>query len=53
MDGPPSSLFRLASDWVYLARSVALAAVGSYPTFSPLPPEGGGMFSVALAVNSL
>jgi hypothetical protein len=31
---------------------VALAAVGSYPTFSPLPPEGGGMFSVALAVHS-
>ncbi len=53
MDGQPSSLFRLASDWVYLARSVALAAVGSYPTFSPLPPGGGGMFSVALAVNSL
>ena len=52
MDGPPSSLFRLASDWVYLARSVALAAVGSYPTFSPLPSEEGGMFSVALAVNS-
>nr|ADI21696.1 hypothetical protein [uncultured Verrucomicrobiales bacterium HF0130_14P10] len=53
MDGPPCSLFRLASDWVYLARSVAFAAVGSYSTFSPLPPEEGGMFSVALAVHSL
>ena len=53
MDEQPSPLFRLASDWVYLARLVALAAVGSYPTFSPLPPEGGGMFSVALAVHSL
>ena len=53
LDGQPGSLFRLASDWVYHARSIALAAVSSYPTFSPLPPERGGSFSVALAVNSL
>ena len=52
LDGPSGLLFRLASDWVYLARSIALAAVGSYSTFSPLPPKGGGIFSVALAVNS-
>jgi hypothetical protein len=29
----------LAPDWVYLASSVTLGAVGSYPTFSPLPPS--------------
>ena len=49
----PGSLFGLAPNGVYRAPSIALGAVGSYPTFSPLPPEGGGMFSVALAVNSL
>ncbi len=27
----------LAPDWVYLASAVTLGAVGSYPTFSPLP----------------
>ena len=27
-----------------LPRSIATLAVGSYPTFSPLPPEGGGYF---------
>jgi len=51
LGGQPGFLFRLASDWVYTARQVALAAVGSYPTFSTLPSEEGGMFSVALAVN--
>ena len=49
--GPPGFLFRLASDWVYIAHEVALVAVGSYPTFSPLPSLEGGMFSVALAVS--
>ncbi len=35
--GPPGPLFCLAPEWVYLAPSVTLGAVGSYPTFSPLP----------------
>ena len=51
IDGQPGFLFRLASDWVYQARPIARTAVGSYPTFSPLPPERGGLFSVALSVN--
>ncbi len=37
MGGPPDPLFSLAPDWVYRAPSVTLRAVGSYPTFSPLP----------------
>ena len=49
--GPPGSLFRLASDWVYNAHSVTLVAVSSYPTISPLLAETSGLFSVALAVN--
>ena len=51
--GPPGSLFCLAPDWVYPASAVTLGAVGSYPTFSPLPPSelGGGLFSVTLAVS--
>ena len=36
-DGPPSPLFSLAPDWVFRAAVVAFGAVGSYPTFSPLP----------------
>jgi len=36
-DGPPSPLFSLAPDWVFRAAVVASGAVGSYPTFSPLP----------------
>jgi len=36
---------------VYRAPSITLGAVGSYPTFSPLPGEPGGLFSVALAVG--
>ncbi len=35
--GPPSPLFSLAPDWVFRAAVVASGAVGSYPTFSPLP----------------
>ena len=34
----PGSLFGLAPDGVFRAASLALRAVRSYPTFSPLPP---------------
>ena len=47
----PGSLFGLAPNGVYRAPAIALGAVGSYPTFSPLPGEPGGLFSVALAVD--
>jgi hypothetical protein len=49
-----------APDEVYPARPVAGPAVGSYPTFSPLPVDSpaqermkpsGGLFSAALAVT--
>ena len=53
MGGLPGSLFRLASDWVYKARKVTFAAVGSYSTISPLLAEASGILSVALAVNLL
>ena len=43
------SLHGLAPDGVYHARPVAGPAVRSYRTFSPLPPESGGLFSVALS----
>ena len=46
----PGSLFGLAPDGVYRAPLITLGAVGSYPTFSPLPGEPGGLFSAALAV---
>ena len=48
--GPPSRLFCLAPDGVFRAADVAVGAVGSYPTFSPLPstarlsPGDGGRF---------
>ena len=54
-NGPlPSPLFGLAPDGVFRAASLALRAVGSYPTFSPLPRAcaRGGMFSVALSVGT-
>lgn len=39
------SLFGLAPDGVFRAASLALGAVGSYPTFSPLPRQWrGGYF---------
>ena len=46
-------LFGLAPDGVFRALAVARQAVGSCPTFSPLPrPCGrGGLFSVALSVE--
>ena len=47
----PGSLFGLAPNGVYRAPANTLGAVGSYPTFSPLPGEPGGLFSVALAVG--
>ena len=47
------SLHGLAPDGVYHARPVAGPAVRSYRTFSPLPPESGGLFSVALSLGSL
>ena len=47
----PDSLFGLAPNGVYRAPSITLGAVGSYPTFSPLPGEPGGLFSAALAVG--
>ena len=47
----PGSLFGLAPNGVYRAPAIALGAVGSYPTFSPLPGEPGGLFSVALSVD--
>ena len=34
----------LATHEAYGPRSIATLAVGSYPAFSPLPPEGGGYF---------
>jgi hypothetical protein len=49
-------LFGLAPDGVFRASAISLGAVGSYPTFSPLPrpdcSDRGGLFSVALSVNS-
>jgi hypothetical protein len=39
-DGPPSHLFCLAPDGVFRAVPLTRDAVGSYPTFSPLPVEG-------------
>src|ERR1051325_3712284 len=53
--GPPrGSLFGLAPDGVFRASSLALRAVRSYRTFSPLPAccHAGGLFSVALSVNA-
>lgn len=45
-------LFGLAPGGVYRAISIAADAVGSYPTFSPLPQKRGGIFSVALSLGS-
>src|SRR5262245_50347542 len=48
-------LFGLAPDGVFRASALALGAVGSCPTISPLPRpcehERGGIFSVALSVG--
>jgi len=42
LDGPSSPLFCLAPDWVFPAAGIAAGAVGSYPTFSPLPCRSEG-----------
>ena len=49
----PGSLFGLAPNGVYRAPAIALGAVGSYPTFSPLPftEAPGGILSVALSIR--
>lgn len=44
-------LFGIAPDGACLASDVAIAAVGSYSTVSPLPSKLGGLFSVALSVG--
>ena len=44
-------LLCLAPRGVYTASIVTYEAVGSYPTFSPLPSEDGGIFSAALSVQ--
>ena len=46
----PGSLFGLAPNGVYRAPAIALGAVGSYPTFSPLPGEPGGDHSSGTTV---
>src|SRR5580658_9397988 len=55
-DGPSGLLFCLAPEGVFRAARLAECAVGSYPTFSPLPfvPGGpnGGLFSVTLSVGA-
>jgi len=43
-------LLDFAPDEVYRANPIARVAVGSYPTFSPLPGCPGGLFSVALSI---
>ncbi len=51
--GPTSRLFCLAPEGVYPATDFTAGAVGSYPTFSPLPQTKirGGIFSVTLSVD--
>jgi hypothetical protein len=50
--GRPRLLLGLAGGGVYPAATVTRRAVRSYRTISPLPPEGGGIFSVALSLGS-
>ena len=45
-------LFGLAPGGVYHANNVAINAVRSYHTISPLPASAGGIFSVALSMSS-
>ena len=49
----PAFLFGFAPSGVYPAINVAINAVRSYHTISPLPIKIGGLFSVALSVASL
>ena len=51
-DGPPRAPYLVLLPMGFtVPPAIALGAVGSYPTFSPLPGEPGGLFSVALAVD--
>jgi len=45
-------LFGLAPSGVFPATAVTNSAVRSYRTISPLPTEVGGIFSVALSIDS-
>jgi hypothetical protein len=49
---PASSLFGLAPGGVCRAVHVAMSAVGSYPTLSPLLRKRSGLLSVALSLRS-
>jgi hypothetical protein len=49
---PNGFLFGLAPDGVYPATNVTISAVRSYRTISPLPRKRGGIFSVALSIDS-
>ncbi len=49
---PVSSLFGLAPGGVCRAVHVAMSAVGSYPTLSPLLRKRSGLLSVALSLGS-
>src|SRR5689334_3067711 len=52
-EGPPRpSLFGLAPGGACHAAGVAVSAVRSYRTLSPLPRERGGLLSVALSLGS-
>jgi len=51
--GNSHRLLGLAPAGVYRAVHVAMYAVGSYPTFSPLPSFEGGLFSVALSIAAV
>ncbi len=51
--GHMPSLFGLAPDGACHAFDITAQAVRSYRTFSPLPPCGSGIFSVALSLGSL
>src|SRR5271157_2071322 len=48
----PPPLFGLAPHGVCPAKRITPPAVRSYRTISPLPAETGGIFSVALSVES-
>jgi hypothetical protein len=54
--GRPVSYFVLHRKGFFVPPASRRGAVGSYPTFSPLPcvPEGppGGLFSVTLSVDA-
>ena len=51
--GHSHRILGLAPAGVYRAGCVTTTAVGSYPAFSPLPLDQGGLISVALSVTRL